>query len=234
MTKEKESRYSAFWLYGILVGLAIKEALERVVPHLIEPIDVSAAPRSLYLEVLRLTVFLCLIIRFYLGTQYYFSIAYESESSDQAYPIKSYTADFVFRFLLFVVFLILSFTIGSHQGSPRLFSVLVFFILSYDLLWFSFSFRQDTSRLVFWWMLVNLMNAFVSAVIYLTVDLFTGSITRAEIWALFPIIGISLLDLGWMMARRPFFEPVRGWLMETESRPAQPSKSIDREINGTR
>ena len=55
-------RRHSFWLYGVIVGLAIKDALETVVRHLISP-----PPGLLHdalLESTRLVVFLITIIQF--------------------------------------------------------------------------------------------------------------------------------------------------------------------------
>lgn len=220
MTTDKNIRRHTAWLYAVIVGLAIQQAFVTLVPHLINP-GVTAEliqsnpsfhfphPQvSVYPEVLRIIVFLVLIVRFYLGSTFFFSIAYERSDSDILFPTKNYATDFVFGLLHFLSFLILALTIDLHSTPPHTFVYLVGFVLFYDLFWFMFSFRQSTSRLIFWWMLINVLTALVSAMIYLVIWEMFRDPFKAETYALWLVIMVSLMDLGLMMTRRPFFRPL--------------------------
>src|SRR6185295_4348586 len=89
----------AFWLFGVLVGLAIKDALEATVPHLVEfshikdlltPLQLLQ-PQSgdgLYPDLARLVLFLILIVRFYLGSVFYFGDVYGDEDHPQEVKVK--------------------------------------------------------------------------------------------------------------------------------------------------
>lgn len=219
MADEKNIYKHAFWLYGVIIGLAIKEALEITIPHLINPSRLAMElaqnhqqfnfphPQySLYPELLRLTVFLALVIRFYLGSAYYFGTAYDADDADKKYQKKSYGVDFVFGFMHFIGFVVLALTIDIHTTPFQWFGYAVAFILLYDFVWYVFSYRQDTSDLIFWWMVVNGVNCLGSAVLYLIVERQTGDTIKAEIWALWPVLLVSGFDIGWMMIKRPFFE----------------------------
>lgn len=204
-----------------MVGVAIKEALETSVSHFISPdrliaelnhlgekINFPDSEIGLYPEAIRLTVFLALIVRFYFGSAYYFGAAYEASTSDRDYPTKNYGVDFVFGFIHFTSFVILALIIDIHTVPVHWFPHLVGFILVYDIFWYAFSFRQSTSKLVFWWMIVNLINASISAVVYLTIEYKYKDVIKAEIWALWIVIAVSVVDIGLMMMKKPFFHPL--------------------------
>lgn len=220
MSDEKFIHKHAFWLYGVLVGLAIKQALETSIPHLIAPARLAAEfartgqalnfPHTelFYPEILRLTVFLALTIRFYFGSVYFFGTAYEAENADTKYSQKNYGSDFIFGFLHFISFVILALTIDLHSSPVHWFVYVVAFILLYDAVWYGFTYKQATSKLIFWWMLVNVGNALFSAVLYFIIDRSTHNPIWAEIWALWPVLIVSVFDIGWMMNKRPFFAPI--------------------------
>jgi len=175
--------------------------------------------RSLYLELLRFFTFLFLSIRFYLGSAYYFGIAHEADSAATQFPKKSFATDFVLGFLHFSGFVFLALTINVHSVEPhRLFALGIVFILGYDVFWFFFTVKLDTTDLIKWWAAVNGVIVAVCVALYLLVEKLTSSTERAELWALWVVFMTTLLDIGWMMQRKPFFEPVRDWLMGQRNR----------------
>ncbi len=221
MTDEKAIHKHAFWLYGVVVGLAIKEALETSVPHLINParlaeelarsgqrLNFPDAEIGLLPEILRLAVFLALTIRFYFGSAYFFGTAYEADDADTKYHKKNYGVDFIFGFLHFISFVILALTIDLHTSPVQWFVYTVAFILVYDLFWYGFSYKQATSKLIFWWMFINLLNALASAFIYSIIERNSKNIITAEFWSLLPVLIVSIFDIGLMMNRKPFFKPI--------------------------
>jgi hypothetical protein len=220
VTEQKAIHKHAFWLYGVVVGLAIKSALETSVPHLINP---SRLSRELYRagelvpfdhthisypEIVRLGVFLALIIRFYFGSAFFFGEAYEGDNAEQEYPKKNYGLDFIFGFLHFCLFFVLALTIDIHTSPVYWFPVLVGVILVYDLFWYGFSFTQDTSSLIFWWTVVNLLTALAAGLVYVLISGGTQNPLRAELWALWLVAIVSIVDIGLMMIKKPFFEPI--------------------------
>src|SRR5258708_36586817 len=102
MNTSEGLRKQSFWLYGVIVGLAIKESLETVVRHLISP------PPGLLHDTLpessRLLVFLFLIIQFYLGAVWYFDEVYENPETAKDYTDKNYAVDFLFGLIHFLFF----------------------------------------------------------------------------------------------------------------------------------
>lgn len=221
MAEEKAIHKHAFWLYGVIVGLAIKAALETTVSHFINPDKLEHELRLIGLgisfpdseigllpEAIRLTVFLVLIVRFYFGSAFYFGAAYESASCETDYPTSNYGIDFIFGFFHFISFVVLALMIDIHTAPIWWFPALVCFILVYDGVWYLSSMGQSTREMIFWWMVMNLLNASISAALYFALRGAAGPIA-AERWALSLVILISFIDIGMMMKKRPFFQPIR-------------------------
>jgi hypothetical protein len=213
----------AFWLYGVVIGLAIKDAIDSVVPHWINlSADVERAvhpPHGLYLEILRLFTFLFLAIRFYLGSAYYFGVVHESDGGSENFSNRSFGSDFVLGFLHFLGFVFLALTIKVHIGQPmRLFPLGIAYVLGYDVAWFLYSWasKLDTRRKIKWWAIINGGVAVICVALYLSVEKITGNSLRAEIWTLWLVFMVTLLDIGWMMRKRPFFAPVRDWIVGSD------------------
>src|SRR2546427_5006989 len=91
MAVHKPLHKHAFWLFGVLVGLAIKDALEATIPHLVDFAHIQEfltaqqlrqpqAYYSFYPDLARLVLFLILIVRFYVGSTYYFGDVYGDEN----------------------------------------------------------------------------------------------------------------------------------------------------------
>ena len=113
----QEIHKHSFWLYSVIVGLSVEEALRHVLPHVGE---LSFEMRgydvySVVLEFIRLALYLCLVVRFYLGSVKFFSVAHVSAHSTADYPTKNYTIDFFFGLIHFSSFLALSLAIDSKQ-----------------------------------------------------------------------------------------------------------------------
>src|SRR5919205_1649506 len=133
MAEEEGIHKHAFWLYGVLVGIAIKHALDGTIPHIFDPshIQTQLTPAQLtlpqsqynfYPDLGRLVVFLILIIRFYLGSAFYFSdihnsgADYSSTDPDPAESplVTNYALDFICGFVHFLVFVILAMNVDVH------------------------------------------------------------------------------------------------------------------------
>jgi hypothetical protein len=223
--QESSIHKHAFWLYGVLVGIAIKEALEIGVAHLVNPERLLAETKLLALpfrfpdnevglapEIIRLTVFLVLIVRFYFGSAFFFGAAYESPSAKIKFPITNYAADFIFGFFHFIAFVILALLIDIHTTPIHHFPYLVAFILIYDVLWYAASFRRSTVKMIFFWMAVNLVTALTAALTYVIIESHYQDVLRAERCAAWIVLVVSVIDIGLMMAKRPFFQPLGKWV----------------------
>ena len=98
----------AFWVYGVIVGLALKEALSTVLPHLLGFLtDLPQSPFAYLWEVWKLTVFLTLIIQFYLGSAVYFNRHHNLDSETLS---EGYVPDFLAGLIHFILFFAWSLT----------------------------------------------------------------------------------------------------------------------------
>lgn len=224
-------REHAFWLYGVLVGLAIKAGLEGTLPHIIqfsritelltpEQLTRTQAAYGFYPDLIRLIVLLILVVRFYLGAAYFFGDVHQkprqSELDDEFPrrdsdpPKTNYALDFMSGFVHFLAFVILGLTIDVHITPLSWFPVVVVFILLYDALWWVFSLSYPkTRKIIKWWALVNAVNVLASLLIFAALLLFKFSPITAELWSYSAVLIVSAYDIGAMMKGKPYFQGLR-------------------------
>jgi hypothetical protein len=113
----------AFWIYGVIVALAIREALSTVIPHTIPILaqsQITSQPEpknQLILEAMRLVLFLAMTIRFYLGSCRYFDQVYCADDSAVKFPHANYSMDFVLGLIHFLLFFTWSETLVKSRPS---------------------------------------------------------------------------------------------------------------------
>ena len=219
MAQVKSIHKHAFWLYGVIVGLAIKAALEGAVPHIIAPPN---APLEFVPDLARLIVFLTLIVRFYLGSAIYFGDVYEGDTADIDYKEKNYALDFLFGFMHFLAFFLLAFAIDIHSKPAILFPGILAFILFYDFIWWGFCRKYDASGMIAVWMAVNLISLLCGALVYFISRSVGSNEVRAELYAFVPIMIFSIIDLADMVLEKPIYENVLAKFKRRQSTPALP------------
>jgi hypothetical protein len=221
----------AFFLYGVVVGLAIQDAIHSGAVFT-RPWDWTDGP----LHVARLLVFVTLIARFYMGAGTYFARVYESEWADQRYPSKSYALDFLFGFIHFMLFSFMALTIGLP--SRWWFLVFLQLVLVFDILWWAVSHccRLSTASGIRGWAILNLatvvVNFLFGAAATSMCVLSTGTLDLSKLTAgqcaiceavtFLPVIAASLIDLAGMIRDRSYIETWINHLIPTtltESRP---------------
>jgi hypothetical protein len=238
MATHKPLQEHAFWLYGVLVGLAIKAGLEGTLPHIIQYSQLAelltpeqlARPQAtygFYPDLIRLVLLLILIVRFYLGAAYFFGDVYPKEAASA--PLESedknaeiaqvektnYALDFISGFAHFLAFVILGLTIDVHTKPIPWFPIVVVFILLYDALWWAFSIPyKKTRKIIKWWALVNSVNVVASLVVFLALLLFKFDTVLAELWSYVLVFAVSAYDIGAMMKGHPYFQGLRDQLSE--------------------
>lgn len=203
----------AFFVYGVVVGLAIREALLKVVPHALPGLMESAAvtsgtvpaadsTRQIVLETARLVTFLIVLIRFYIGAGVYFDRVYCSEETACNFSRKSYGLDFLLGTIHFIILFVWSQTIVVHNRIGHgisTFLVLLGVVLLYDLLWWALSADYDSVFVIRRWAIFNAATAAVSLLLILIWDTWSLSTdTTAEIIALAPVLLVSIVDFGEM------------------------------------
>jgi hypothetical protein len=125
-------RKHSFWLYGLILGLSIKTALDIVGPHLIDP--PHASYKDAGLETLRLCTFLLTSIQYYLGSVRFFDQYYEARPNLTPKESQGYAPDYLFGLAHFILFFGWSISIDTHRGHLRLFPILMVLVLTYHVL----------------------------------------------------------------------------------------------------
>ena len=87
-----ELQKQALWLIGVLMGVALKEALTNIHAVFVGCDD----PLDWLLGTVRLLLFLFVSLRFYLGAVHYFSAAFEALPSSSELPRRRFDRDLIF------------------------------------------------------------------------------------------------------------------------------------------
>jgi hypothetical protein len=213
LAKTQETLHKhAFWLYGIIAGLAIKEALSVVVPHVLSFLSPEANVDPNYnrtlvvAELIRLVVFLVVIVRFYVGSAFFFESAHLNTSGEKPIEPQDYAKDFLSGLLHFLLFFIWSFSIDTLTRALWLFPAILALILSYDFLWLVFCKHIRNHPLLIFWTVINLFTLIAGALIYLGIWIIwpTHQLLAEEL-TLCLVIAASLEDLRVMLIRTNSF-----------------------------
>jgi len=214
-------RKHAFWLYGVIIGLAIKDALEIVIGHLMVPPNGSM--RDAVPETMRLLVFLLTAIQFYLGSVWFFDKFYDApqplplnpdDNSVSRSRNTNYAIDFLFGLFHFLIFFGWAISIDTHQGHLHIFPVLLLVILLYDGLWCWACKGRVTYNEIRKWAFVNLGVVITVIAVYsatylilILVDIQTGNGDPmrhriAEAVAMIPVLIVAGVDVIGMITDR--------------------------------
>ena len=200
------------WVYGVIVGLAIREALTKVIPQalpmLADPQKSAVlhidAIRATWLYSVRLVVFLAMIVRFYLGSATYFETVYCSEKSAENYPNTNPGIDFLLGLIHFILFFVWSETLTEPErfaDGLSGFLVILGTILAYDLIWWFVSVKYSTKETIRAWAVLNLLTLGASYGAFFIVGAHTGWGNRAtECAAFFPVLAVTVADFGEMFS----------------------------------
>jgi hypothetical protein len=201
----REHHKDFFWIYGVLVGLAIREALTQTLHHTFS-IPAAEAAWILHIEIWRTVLFMLMIVRFYVGAVVFFGNVYGASSPQTQ---NNYYLDFLMGFTQFVLFYAWSVTIFSYSRSPKGFSYyldVMFMLLLFDLLWLLFNTRNDTAETIKVWTIVNSLTAISSALCFVfAAKVFDLNVQVAEEMALVPVGMASVLGLTENVSGIPVF-----------------------------
>ena len=230
----KTMHQHAFWLYGVLVGLAIKEALAGSAPHIINLYrGTDGLSGAWEPEAARLFIFLISIIRFYLGSALFFNETYLT-ADPEAHPhaARSYAVDFLFGLTHFLFFFGLALSIEIHNAPVNAYRIFLVFILLYDILWLMAAHYRR--RILRWAVMNTIMVALAGAVFY-TGRRFNVDSMASETMALVVIAFMSFIDIGetiigraivakWITDLGDKMRRVGNWLSsaETDNDPSDP------------
>lgn len=220
----------AVWIFGVLVGLAIKEAITRIAPHLLSYETEPSA--DMWPEALRLTVFGLMIVRHYLGAAHLFDNVHAEalkavSESDGSLSVserarlriagKQFGVDFFAGLLHFTLFSVWSLTLELHHLDPantgRLvsewaFRAVLLFILTYDVFWIIPRPRPHPRELKLW-TVINASTAVVGALWFWWLWRSRNwTSIDAEIPPLLLVGLISIVDIAQLTMGTEFFSKV--------------------------
>lgn len=196
----------AFFLYGVIVGLAIREALVRSGPHVFVPSDIDSVQS--HLEAWRLVVFLLAISCFYFGALSFFDKVYVNPSTEVKFRKKNYGLDFGLGLVHFLLFFGWSITISDHSRPLHGISPFLGFmaaILLYDLVWLGVNIRYDTFQEIKLWAFMCLVVVFLSAVFFFALrGLTRHNEVLSEEFSFLPVISYLIVDHAELFSGRQF------------------------------
>jgi hypothetical protein len=196
----------AFYLYGVLTGLAIREALVRAGPHIFVPSN--AIPWQAHLEAMRLVIFLFTISCFYFGAGVYFNKVHLCPETAEGYEKKNYGLDFGMGMVHFFIFFACAIAISDHSRPKWGISPFILYlsaIFLYDLVWLLASIRLDSFEEIKLWAVMCTFVWFLAAVTFLAVGVWKENAVIAE-EASFLVLGLYLVgDVIELFTGRPFF-----------------------------
>jgi hypothetical protein len=194
----------------------VEEALRHVLPHvgeLLTSATMDGIEIGILLEFLRLALFLCLVVRFYLGSVRFFNRAHVSADAHVDYPTSNYTLDFFFGLIHFSAFLALSLSIDS-KNPTGVFLFWLGFILLYDFVWLFGCRHYSTFDLVKLWALINGLTFICAIAVYfllLWILLKTTSLSASalsfwtEIGFIIPVFIFTIIDIRELFKSEPIF-----------------------------
>lgn len=198
MASERTLYKNGLWFFAVMLGLAIRQSLADVVPHVFDP--PAHDMKAVLAEVFRLIVFLIVSVRFFLGTVLYFERAYGDPEADERYKRKSLGLDFLFGFLHYVLFFAWAMSIDLHKYQKHWFPVLMALILSYDIPWLIALRNMSTRRLVEMWARINTLTLLLSGLFYTVVRTTVKDVIWAEDAAFICVLFFSTVDMAEMVS----------------------------------
>jgi hypothetical protein len=203
----------AFWIYGVIAGLAIREALVRAGSHVFLPsspsfLPADVLPWKLHLEAFRLITFLMTITCFYFGSAFFFDKVYLNEATAPKFEKKSYGLDYILGMVHFLVFFAWSLTLADHSRFRWGLSPFLLFmsaILLYDVVWFVASIRFDTMQELKLWTFFCVVVFFLAGVVFFFSKAVWGNDVIAEEASFIVVVLYLLGDLVELFTNRPFF-----------------------------
>jgi hypothetical protein len=193
-----------FWIYGVIGGLAIREALTQTLHHALSN-PAAGAPWILHLELWRTILFMLMIVRCYVGSVVFFNKVH----GPSAPAAGNYYLDFIMGFTQFNIFYAWSITIFSYSRTTKGFSYFLLgmlLILLYDLLWLIFNWRYDTTERLKVLAVVNTLTALVSLLAFFAfADVLDTNFQVAEEAALIPAMVVAILSISDTISETSFF-----------------------------
>jgi hypothetical protein len=192
----------ALWIYGVLIGLALKEAITGVVPHFLGASGEPTAER--YAELARFIAFAFMSVRFYLGAAVVFE-GHHSEAlrgpladDDEAQRLdRQFGADFLCGLIHFGLFSVWSLTLPLHGQSAVAqwaYRDLLIAVLLWDVVWVAVRPGRFDGTLIYW-AAINAATALIVSYWYWSLLGQGWTDTDAEIPPLMLVSALSAVDI---------------------------------------
>lgn len=201
----------AFGVTVVVVGLAIREAIIRVIPSAtsLDSGEAALPEWQMVLEALRVALFLVVLIRFYLGSVSYFQEVYFHPETAKKYIRTNYWLDYFLGFVHFMLFFAWATTVNNnernHTAGASHYLGFGSLVLLYDAVWLAASFRLSTFNRIKFWTVCNITTVALSASIFFTAKEVTSfdPVMREQL-AMIPLALISVIDLAEIFNERPY------------------------------
>lgn len=218
--KHGDLRVQSAWLYGVIVGLAIRESLSGVIPQITSPKH-DFATWILTLEALRLVVFLVTIIRFFLGSILYFSEVH-------IVPKPFYGIDFLVGIVHFVMFFAWATTITdvAHREPSGLshFGTLGTAILLYDIVWLCACWKSPNRPEIMPWTIINAVTTVCCGFVFF-IPWGPDFVFKEQVAIIFVAL-VGTIDIAGMLSGRRFIEDAIASIFSTGEQTAAATAGI--------
>ena len=204
----------AFWLYTIIIGLAIRQVLIEIIPRSLNyffstelhlPTRETLYASSFYIELVRSLVFLIVITRFYLGSV----LVLAELTRKPGGPPKGSWVHVLTGSVHFLLFFWWAYTpfVTAVIWRISLFVWVLILILLWDVAWFVLTPGDQRSTIKPW--LYRNLRTFLGMVILFFASLWFLSAQAQEVLMLVLVLVVSLGDFREMFTKR---EPPRKFL----------------------
>ncbi|MBK9165982.1 MAG: hypothetical protein IPM24_00800 [Bryobacterales bacterium] len=203
--RRNDLRKQCLWLYGVVVGLAIREAIVSVVPVFTTG-DLDPAPSERYLLLFRLALFLLVSARFYLGA----AIVFSAPVSDDREPNDA--VDLLVGLMHFLFFFGWSTTLTLPLDERWAFSASPYFsllciVLLFDAVWWLLSWGKRFEKLNLW-TVINTATFVLCALIHCGGVIAKQDLAAVEMTTFLPVAFVSLVDVSETTSGR---DVIRSW-----------------------
>ena len=203
----REVYKASFWVYTVIIGLAIREVLVDVLPRIFavfqpsSPSTLGHAPEpALWLAIVRGLVFFVMVTRFHLGG----ALVLSSLTSDDRVPSRGSGVNVFTGFIHFLLFFAWALSVDSTAQwlGLSLYVWILMAILLFDVLWYPLA-PNEEKPLIKPWMYRNVRTAVYVALFLIPIRLCAqGEGPISVLLALSAVVAVSVKELVEIFGRK--------------------------------